>query len=330
MITVPGYQIIWTARDGAEAIAKCEVDTPDLILMELIMPIMDGVQATQQIMQQSPCAILLMTENLQQNAAKVFEAMGAGALDTVSGPLPRWSRNLATAQPLLQKIAAIRTLLDKPPQKAALLPQASRSCLAPLWLIGASTGGPKALATVLSKLPHHLKSPIVVVQHLDAQFAQGIMEWLQLHTALPIVLAHAGDRLHAGTVYLSSQNDHLILNADLCLGYVREPVDYPYRPSIDVFFKSVAQVWKQPGTAVLLTGMGRDGSEGLLILRQQGWQTIAQNQATCAVYGMPKAAVELGAATEILPLNAIAEAMLRSAQPRPLSPPNQCKLLGSF
>jgi two-component system response regulator WspF len=313
--SVPDYQVVWTARDGAEAVTKCVADTPDLLLMDLIMPVMDGVQATQQIMKQSPCAIVIVTSNVEKNAAKVFEALGDGALDAVSTPVLGPKGDTSAAQPLLQKIANIRKLLGKSSQiTSARSPQNSPLSISSLLVIGASTGGPKALAKVLSGLPANFQSAVVIVQHVDAQFSQGMVDWLQLHTQLPVVLASSGDRLQGGTIYLAGTNDHLVLQKDLSLGYVREPIDYPYRPSVDVFFRSVAQNWQRPGTAVLLTGMGKDGAEGLLELRQKGWQTIAQNEATCVVYGMPKAAVQLGAATEVLPLEAIVGAVLQTVR----------------
>lgn len=310
LLPIPGYQVVWTARDGAEAVTKCAIDRPDLVVMDLLMPIMDGAEATQHIMQQSPCAILLLTSNLQHHTTKVFQALGDGAIDAVSLPT---SDQPALAQPLLHKIASIRTLLGKQPSTSPS-PCASRRSAVPLLVIGASTGGPKALATLLTGLPADFSAAIVVVQHVDAEFAPGMVEWLQHHTPLPIALAQPGDRPQPGTVFLAGTNDHLILQPDFSLGYVREPLDNPYRPSVDVFFRSVARLWESPGTAVLLTGMGRDGAAGLLALRQKGWQTIAQNQATCVVYGMPKAAVELGAATTVLPLEAIAPTLLKSTR----------------
>jgi len=171
--------------------------------------------------------------------------------------------------------------------------------------IGSSTGGPKALATILSQLPASFGAPIAIVQHVDAQFSSGFVDWLRQQTVLPIRIAVAGDRLVQGTVLVAGTNDHLYLKPDLTLGYTKEPINYPYRPSVDVFFKSIAQHWTRKGTAVLLTGMGRDGAEGLSVLKLQGWHTIAQDKDSCVVYGMPKAAVELNAAVEVLSPDAI-------------------------
>jgi two-component system, chemotaxis family, response regulator WspF len=306
--TVANYEIAWTARDGAEAVTKCSADIPDLILMDLFMPVMDGIEATRQIMQRCPCAILVVTASVEKNTAQVFEAMGHGALDAVSTPVLGMNGDPAAAQDLLNKIATLSKLIGKSVAKAATrsIPQSPR-----LVVIGSSTGGPKALAAILAQLPASFNAAVVIVQHVDAQFTPGMVDWLNEQSSLPVRLASSGDRLVPGQILVAGTNDHLQLRANHSLSYTPNPIDYPYRPSVDVFFKSVAQHWKEPGMAVLLTGMGRDGAEGLLALRQRGWHTIAQNQATCVVYGMPKAAVEMGAAVEVLPLDAIAPVLLK-------------------
>lgn len=309
LLAVPDYKILWIARDGAEAVAKCARNTPDLILMDLIMPGMDGVEATRQIMKHSPCAILVVTASVAKNSAKVFEAMGYGALDAVSTPVLGTRDRTSTAQELLAKIATIGKLMGKRATQRKTPTQTSH--WPPLLAIGSSTGGPNALATILSRLPAHFPAAIAIVQHVDVQFASGLVEWLQPQTPLTVKVATAGSRLEVGTVAIAATNNHLILKANRRLGYTPDPRAYPYRPSVDVFFKSVSQHWHQPGTAVLLTGMGRDGAEGLSTLRSRNWHTIAQDRQSCVVYGMPKAAVELGAAQEILSLDAIAPALCR-------------------
>lgn len=319
LITVPECEVAWIARDGADAVTKCAQDTPDLILMDLIMPVMDGVEATCQIMKNSPCAILVVTASVGENASKVFEAMGYGALDAVNTPVLGASGNPESAQVFLAKITTIRKLIGKSARttKSRTITQNSPSQLSamdpqvpPLIVIGASTGGPNALATILSHLPANFGAAIAIIQHMDAQFTTGLAEWLNQQTPLTVKLATAGSRLEVGKVLIAGTNDHLKLQSNLSLGYTKDPIDYPYRPSVDVFFKSVAQYWHRRGTGVLLTGMGKDGAEGLSVLHQKGWHTIAQNQQTCVVYGMPKAAVELGAAVESLPIDAIASSLI--------------------
>ncbi len=309
LLLAPEHQIAWVAREGTEAIAKCAKDTPDLILMDLIMPLIDGVEATRQIMKQSPCAIVIVSAYVGENSAKVFEAMRYGALDVVSTPVLGDSENPEAAQLLLRKIETIAKLIGKSSSTQFQFPKPQ--ALPPLIAIGSSTGGPKALSTILSHLPANFGAAIVIVQHVDAQFAKGMIDWLNDLTPLTVKKASYGDRPEVGTVLVAATNDHLYLQPNATLSYTKEPLDYPYRPSIDVFFKSAAQNWTSKGVAILLTGMGRDGAEGLGMLRQQGWYTIAQDQASCAVYGMPKAAVELNAAIDVMSPDAIAPTLLQ-------------------
>ncbi|MBW1869904.1 MAG: chemotaxis response regulator protein-glutamate methylesterase, partial [Deltaproteobacteria bacterium] len=188
---------------------------------------------------------------------------------------------------------------------------ALRNSVPPLIVIGSSTGGPKALAEVLSCLPKELGAGIVIAQHVDCEFSGDLADWLNAQTDLTVRLVSEGRRPASGNVFLAGSNDHLIFSPDLTLVYTTEPVNIPFRPSVDVFFKSVARLWPSKGVGVLLTGMGRDGAEGLSALRQAGWYTIAQDEATSVIYGMPKAAKELGAADDILPIGEVAPALLR-------------------
>ncbi|MDJ0508313.1 MAG: chemotaxis response regulator protein-glutamate methylesterase [Crocosphaera sp.] len=323
--SVPGYHVAWVAYNGRSAISYCARDTPDLILMDIIMPEVDGVEATQMIMQHSPCAILIVTANVKKNSGKIFEAMGYGALDVVSTPVLGVLEEKLLSQTLLNKIATIGIVTGSLNPKRSIPPQSAISPgkaiinklstpprnLPPLIIIGASTGGPKALATILSQLPANFEASIVIIQHVDVQFSSGLAKWLDEQTPLSVVLASEGSTLQAGKVLLAGTNDHLVLRPNLTLTYTRKPPDYPYRPSIDVFCKSVAQYWSRKGIAVLLTGMGRDGAMGLQRLRRRGWHTIAQNKHSCVVYGMPKAAVEMGAAVEILSLSKMASTLMK-------------------
>jgi two-component system, chemotaxis family, response regulator WspF len=310
------HQIAWVANDGAQAVAKCAKDTPDLILMDLILPVMDGVEATRQIMQQSPCAILIVTANVGLNAGKVFEAMSCGALDAVNTPVLGSEEKPVADQVLLDKIATIAKLIGKStPHRPPVSTSSPSDSLPPLVVIGSSTGGPKALSTILSRLPANFGAAMAIVQHVDAQFASGMIDWLNQMTPLNVKKASVGDRLEKGTVLVACTNDHLCMQPNLTLNYVKNPLDYPYRPSIDVFFKSVGQYWTSPGIAILLTGMGRDGAEGLSVLKSQGWHTIAQDKESCVVYGMPKAAIDLNAAVDILNPEAIATKLTQ----RPIS-----------
>jgi two-component system, chemotaxis family, response regulator WspF len=183
-----------------------------------------------------------------------------------------------------------------------------------LVAIGASAGGPSALATVLGALPKDFPAAVVVIQHVDAHMAQGMAEWLAAQSALPVRVAVEGDRPAAGSVLLAGTGDHLVLKAATRLGYCAEPIDNVYRPSVDAFFESVGRLWRGSAIGVLLTGMGRDGAAGLKALRDQGRHTIAQDQESSAVYGMPRAAAKIGAAVDILPLARIAPRLVTLVQ----------------
>lgn len=311
--SVPEYEVAWTAMDGAEAVEKCARDCPDLILMDLIMPLMDGAQATRVIMKQSPCAILIVTATVAGNADKVFEALSAGALDAVATPVFGFGGEIDGGDELLRKIAIMGKLVAYAGRGlSAAPPSLLRGALArlpPLVVMGASTGGPNAVAFILRGMSRNLEPAVVVVQHLDAQFAPALVDWLGEQTGLTVSLIREGIKPEAGKVYVAATNDHLVLGAELCFHYTAEPVDYPYRPSVDEFFLSLVRYWPQPGVACLLTGMGRDGAQGLLALRRAGWRTMAQDEKTCIVYGMPRAAMEVGAA-EPLPLEGIPAAIL--------------------
>jgi two-component system response regulator WspF len=302
----PEHRVAWVAHDGAAAVQSCERETPDLVLMDLIMPGMDGVEATRLIMASHPCAILIVTASVGANSSRVFDAMGHGALDAVDTP------SAGDDVPLLAKIDTIARLIGKrDPGPAPRISAAQRIVLPAharqrLVAIGASAGGPSALATVLAGLPRDFAAAVVIIQHVDGQFAAGMAEWLTRQSPLPVRLAEEGDRPAAGTVLLAGKDNHLKLATADVLAYTPEPREYAYRPSVDVFFHSVSRLWRGEAIGVLLTGMGQDGALGLKAMREAGQHTIAQDQGTSAVYGMPKAAAALHAAVEILPVERVA------------------------
>ena len=309
----PQHEVIWVAGDGAEAVRRCAERTPDLILMDLIMPTMDGVEATRRIMAETPCAIVIVTVDRQQNVHRVFEAMGHGALDVVDTPAVGAGNPREAAAPLLRKILNISWLIGQHgsnrvrPMAAPLREVAQRRGLV---AIGSSAGGPAALEVLLKGLPHDFAAAIVLVQHVDQVFAAGMAEWLSSASGLPVRLAREGEPPQPGQVLLAGTNHHIRLLKDGTLAYTAEPVNEIYRPSIDVFFESVARFWQGDAVGVLLTGMGRDGAQGLKLMREQGFLTIAQDQQSSAVYGMPKAAAAIDAAVEIRALGLIAPRLM--------------------
>ncbi|WP_109511218.1 chemotaxis response regulator protein-glutamate methylesterase [Pseudomonas ovata] len=308
----PAHQIVWVAHNGADAVQRCAELTPDVILMDLIMPVMDGVEATRRIMAATPCAIVLVTVDREQNVHRVFEAMGHGALDVVDTPAIGSGNPREAAAPLLRKILNIGWLIGQSSTRERNQGQALRHAVRRdgLVAIGSSAGGPAALEELLKGLPVNFPAAIVLVQHVDQVFATGMAEWLSSASGMPVRLARQGEPPQAGQVVLAGTNHHIRLLKDGTLAYTAEPVNEIYRPSIDVFFESVARYWSGEAVGVLLTGMGRDGAQGLKAMRQQGFLTIAQDQASCAVYGMPKAAAAIDAAVEIRPLRTIAPRLL--------------------
>ena len=321
---LPGFTVAWTAYSGEESLRLCAQSPPDIILMDLIMPGIDGAETTRRIMRSTPCVILIVTATTIGNRDKVFEAMGYGALDAVNTPVLGTGNHLDGAEPLIQKLHTVSRLVvghvarSRPSSVDSEAPASDTSAL-PVVAIGASTGGPQALAEILSDFPAHFPAIVLVVQHVDEQFTPGLAAWLQRHSKIPVSIARHGERLSPYGVWLAGTKDNLTYQNGTVL-YKAAPEDAAYSPSIDALFFSLAQPHRAPRVGVLLTGMGRDGAAGLLAMRKSGAHTIAQDASTSVVYGMPKAAAELDAATEILPLAAIApricESVLVEDRPR--------------
>ncbi len=314
--TIPDATVAWIAEDGAQAVARCASDLPDIVLMDMIMPVMDGVEATRRIMAATPCPILVVTATVEGNASRVFEALGAGALDAVATPGLTPTGGVVNAEALVRKVHAIGVISGKgrsAPIQPALPLTAARdhqSGIRPMVAIGASTGGPLALGMILKALPRPVPWPVVIVQHVDPEFAPGLASWLANDTGHAIETITDGGEPTPGRVSIAATGDHLVLSANGRFRYSAEPRELVYRPSVDVFFHSLATVTAAPGVGVVLTGMGRDGALGLSRLRSDGWHTIAQDRATSVVWGMPGACVELDAAVQTLPVSQIGPAIV--------------------
>ncbi|MGX5218576.1 MULTISPECIES: chemotaxis response regulator protein-glutamate methylesterase [Pseudomonas] len=305
------HQVIWTATDGLEALQKCEEQRPDVVLMDMLMPRMNGVEATRRIMAECPCAILIVTSDIERNMNKVFEAMGHGALDVVNTP-SLIDPQAVDATALLRKLHNIGWMIGQHGVKSAAVHTQAETTRKRerIVAIGASAGGPASLVTLLRQLPADFSAGVVLVQHVDEVFAKSMAQWLATESKLPVRLAQPDDQPRRGEILLAGTNNHLCMQANGRLCYRKEPAEQIYRPSIDVFFDSLVRHWQGEAVGVLLTGMGRDGAQGLKNMRERGFLTIAQDQATCAVYGMPKAAASINAAVEILPLDQIASKLI--------------------
>jgi len=301
----PRLSVAWTAIDGAEALRLCSEQPVDLVLMDLKMPNMDGVEATRRIMATCPCPILIVTSTIDGHLDMVYEALGFGALDVTTTPVVGDNRIADSGDALQRKIHGLCKAHGAEPRATKSLTatvsrqgeivQAGPS----MMLIGASTGGPAVIMDILSALPASFPAAIVIAQHIDPEFVKGLAEWLGSHSKNPVKLAEAGERITAGTVYIAASDRNLILSAPDRFDYTDEPKGSFYKPCINALFTSAARQCGKNSAAVLLTGMGSDGAEGLLALKQAGIATAAQEAQSCVVYGMPRAAAALGAAALI-------------------------------
>jgi len=320
VLSVPGYSVAWTAEDGDDAVRKAAADRPDVVLMDLVMPRMNGVEATRRIMKQSPCPVLVVTATIPGHYELVIQAMGAGALDAAETPVLGPGGAIDRGQPLLARLAKLADVTKGNSGSSWLVPERSAqpgTDRPPLVLLAASTGGPDALATILGALAPGLPAAVLIAQHIAREFAPSLAHLLGTRCALPVRTAQEGDTPTAGSVLIAATNDHLEITPELKLRYTDSPHGNPYRPSADVLFASAGGVWPRVGVAAVLTGMGSDGAKGLLRLRALGWHTIAQDEATSVVYGMPKAAIEKQAPAQVLPLVEIGPAVVTKIMSRP-------------
>ena len=297
--------LIWTATDGRELERLRRRDPPDLLLLDATLVDAEAAQFARE-----GCPWFVLADD--DRAAGVYEALSAGALGHLQAPQLESDGELVGANRLLTRIRRVQTLIGNPSVRPAPseTSASSRSGAVPIIALGASTGGPQALALVLAGLPARLDAAVLVVQHIDGEFSSGLVEWLASNTVLPVSLAQRGESIEAGRVYVGAAEGHLVLLASQQLTYQPAQRSDLHVPSIDALFGSLADR-ARPGAAALLTGMGSDGARGLLQMRQAGWLTIAQDQASCAVYGMPRAAQECGAVQQSLPPSAIGPVLAR-------------------
>ena len=312
----PLISVVGTASNGQEAIAMVESHRPQVVVMDVWMPVMDGLAATEYLMAYCPTPILVLTGAPTHDEHNImFRMLGAGALDVLEKPgggdMQALAMNGVALCERIKTLARVRVvthLRGRRHSHRELPPMPVHAAEPGCVVIGASTGGPRAIAHILGALPATLPVPVVVVQHIARGFAPGLAEWLGGQTALRTVLAGEGTPLRPGNVYIVPDQYDLRLN-DQCQ-VTLSPSSGVSQPSIDVTMRSIAQTLGSGAIGVLLTGMGRDGAAGLASLREAGAHTIAQDAATSAIFGMPRAAIECGAAREVLPLDAIAARLL--------------------
>ena len=312
--------VVGEAADALEAVAVVARVRPDVVTLDLEIPGGGGQHVIEQVMGHSPTPILVLSASLtDRTSVPAVEALVAGAVDA----FPKPSRWQATDEAALRRtVRSLRgvTVLRHPRARlrkpAIAVPDEHPRAVAPgdrrVVAIAASTGGPPALAQVLSGLAG-LRAPVLVVQHLHPDFVDGLVSWMSRESGLPVKLAEAGAALERGVVYIAGGGTHLRVGPDRRIVLAPEPATL-HRPSADELFHSVAEHVGPDGIGVVLTGMGDDGAAGLLALRRAGGTTIAQDEATCAVYGMPRAAVRVGAVMEIVALDAVAGTLMRANQ----------------
>ncbi len=305
----PGFEVVAVAADGNAAAALAQSLRPDVITMDLNMPDADGFSGIARIMADTPTPILVLTANREE--AVGFRALTLGALDILEKPhantdLEEYGHLLRSRLRLLAGVKVIRHLRGLRGQRA---PAARASARADLIAIGASLGGPRALATLLRGLPADFAAPVAVVQHIADGFTEGLASWLASESRLDVREAHDGDALRPGRVVLAPSGFHLLVVEGMVRLSDAPPVD-TFKPSVTPLFLSAAKAYGGRVCGVMLTGMGRDGAEGLRAIKEAGGPTLAQDETTSAVFGMPRAAIELGAVDKVLPIEDIARALV--------------------
>lgn len=336
--TDPEMQVVGVAGNGLEAIELTHKFRPDIITMDVRMPQLNGLEATRQIMAEQPTPIVLVSELAETDVALSMEALNAGALAVLPKPYgpghPSFKANgdrLRQTVSLMSSVKVVRHWANRnqrpanragniapPPAPERVTParNPARSGLAKaprLVAIGSSTGGPSALATLLSQLPLTFDLPILITQHIMPGFGEGLAHWLKEATGRPVVLAQEGMSIkpNSGLTIIAPDHCHMLISSSWQIRFDRRGPYQGVLPSVDLMFESVTEVAGSSAIGVLLTGMGRDGAQGLYRMCQSGAYTIAQSEASCVVFGMPKEAIALGAARSILPLEKIASELVQ-------------------
>jgi len=310
----PDIEVVGKARHGQEAMELIPQLQPHVICTDYHMPVMDGLQLTKAVMAKYPCPILVISSTVGQgNEDNVFELLEAGAVDVFAKPSGGLGTDEEVARQIIGKIKILAgVVVFKRPALAPFTPGGverktmPQSTAARVVAIGASTGGPQALHEILAKLPADFPWPVLCVQHISEGFLKGLVEWLAANCRLNVKIARSGETPLRAAVYFPEEGTHLTVDGKGRLFSSRQPPLAGHRPAVTVLFDSVANYYGNGAIAVLLTGMGSDGAAGMQAIAKAGGVTIAQDEASCVVFGMPKQAIDAGAVRHILAPPAIA------------------------
>ena len=325
----PHIEVVGEARTGLEALELIPNIQPDVICTDLHMPQMDGLELTSEVMTLYPLPILVISAWVQEeDSPHVFQLLEAGALDIFPKPtIGLTTEDKLLNQELINKIQILSGVKVFKKKRKFLSQEKSLETFSSkpyvktkIVVIGASTGGPQAINELFAQLPSNFPVPVICVQHICLGFLEGFIDWLSTSCRLPIQIAQLGDIPKPGTIYFPSEQRHLELDDQGRFIYSNLPPLDGHRPSVTVTFKSVAKFYGSATMGILLSGMGRDGAEGMQCIAEAGGLTIAQDEATSVIFGMPKEAIDLGAAKLVLPIHAIAPRLLELLQKQfPLS-----------
>jgi two-component system chemotaxis response regulator CheB len=325
----PAIHVVGVAKDGDEALEAVKQQSPDVITMDIRMPRMNGLEATRIIMEKQPTPIVIVSGSLGAEEAASFRAIEAGALAVLSRPAGiGHTDHDATAKQLIQTVKLMSEVKVVRRWPRARQGEIVRQISSPtevsfkrlkskmkLVAIGASTGGPVVLQQILSGLPKDFSVPVLIVQHIAAGFVQGFAQWLAQSSGFPVQVATHGEQLLPGRAFVASDGFHMEVQAGHIILRDGEP-ENNLRPSVSALFRSVAQVFGPEAVGVLLTGMGRDGADELKLLKEMGALTIAQDEKSSVIHGMPGEAIRLGAAMHVLPPERIASMLVSLASPQ--------------
>jgi two-component system, chemotaxis family, protein-glutamate methylesterase/glutaminase len=323
----PGIEVVGAVSDGEAALEFLEHERADVVLMDIHMPQLDGFEATRRIMETRPLPIIICTATADpRELAVAFRSMEAGAVACVekpvaSGPDVEAQRlHLLQTVRLMSEVKVVRRwsrMRSVPSKLDGGRQRPAASAGGRIIGIGASTGGPPALQTILSRLPRELPAPILIVQHIARGFLPGMVEWLNETTGLRVQIAAHGTSPLPGCAYVAPDDFHLGVSASGLIALAREAPENGLRPAISYLLRSLAKHFGPAAIGVLLTGMGKDGAAELKTLKEQGAYTIAQDRESSVVHGIPGEAIELGAATLVLPPERIADAIIANVTRKP-------------